>query len=76
LGWTQREIAEKLDVTERTVRDDTGKNCNLAKISGTLGPGWNEQEIADTAKRLDVDITDGYAAAMQRLESGGRETTR
>ena len=65
LGWTQREIAENLDVTHPTV-GDLVKNSNLGKIYQTLGPGWNEQELIDTAERLDLNLTDCYAAAIPR----------
>jgi len=75
LGWTQREIAEKLDVTERTIRDDTGKNCNLAKISDILGPGWNEQELTETAERLDLNLTDCYAAAIAEMSDAEKLKT-
>jgi len=63
LGWTQAEIGKRLGVAERTVRDDTGKNCHLAKIADLLAPDWNDKGVAELANRLNLSLTDATAAA-------------
>lgn len=64
LGWTQREIGERLGVSRQAIGLDAN-NCNLAKIGQTLGEHWNDESVADIASRLGVSLTDAFAAAMQ-----------
>ena len=49
--WTQREIGERLGVTQPQARSDIN-NCNLAKIYNDLGDQWNEQGVPDGQKKL------------------------
>ena len=46
LGWTQRDIGERLGVDHKTISNDLGKNCSFAKIPQDLGEQWNEQGVA------------------------------
>ncbi len=71
LGWTQQEIADLLGVTQPTVGADI-KNCHLAKIYNDLPRGWNEQLLADTAKRLNVPYKDALAAAIANEDDDAR----
>lgn len=61
LGWTQKEIAERLGVAQSVVSEDIG-NCNLAKID--TGAGWNDKGIAEWANRTGSNLTDAWAAAL------------
>ncbi|MDD3918156.1 MAG: DNA methyltransferase [Synergistaceae bacterium] len=71
LGWTQQEIADLLGVTQPTVGADI-KNSHLGKIYNDLPRGWNEQLLADTAKRLNVPYKDALAAAMANEDDDAR----
>ena len=69
LGWTQQAIGEKLGVSQDTISQDT-RNSQLGKIR----KDWNDKGIAEVANRLNLSLTDCYAAALdgmtdtQRLE--------
>ena len=55
-GHTPAEIGERLGVSERTVRDDTGKDSQLGKIAGDLGMGWNRiSEIIENSQLGKID---------------------
>ena len=45
-------VKDRFGVDPRTIRDDTGKNPHLGKISETLGDLWNEKGI-DRKVRID-----------------------
>ena len=72
LGWTQREIAERLGVDTATVNRDLLQNSNLGKMQQTLGPSWNDQGIAEAAKRMELRLTDCYAGAMAGMSDEER----
>ena len=44
---TQREIAERLGVTQSVISEDIG-NSEIGKIHQTLGPEWNDKQLAET----------------------------
>ena len=69
LGWTQQEIADRLEVDQKTVSNDR-KNCHLAKIPETLPTIWNEQLLEDTAKRLNVPHKDLHRLPTARYLDG------
>ena len=71
LGWTQREIGERLGVAVGTV-NSMFNNCNLAKIEQDLGEQWNEQGVAEWANRVGVSLTDAMAAAMKGIDDEAR----
>lgn len=66
LGWTQEEIAGRLGVDQGLISKNM-KNSHLGKIHNLLGEGWNDKGIAETANRLDLSLTDCYAAAISEL---------
>jgi DNA modification methylase len=74
LGWRQEAIAAKLNVKDRSSISLDVKNSHLGKIHETLGEHWNDKGIAEVANRLNLSLTDCYAAALdgmtdtQRLE--------
>lgn len=72
LGWTQKEIGELFGVTERTIREETGRHCQLAQVSDFLGESWNEESVAEVSKRLDLPLTDTWAAAMDGMDDAER----
>jgi len=74
LGWTQAEIGEKLGVDAKTIQRD-GQNCHLAKMSDSLGEHWNDRGIGELANRLNLPLTDCYAAAMQGMDDAERLKT-
>ncbi len=41
-------------------------------MSDLLGSNWNEQGVAETANRLDLPLTDAYAAAMENMDDLAR----
>lgn len=63
LGWTHEAIGQKLGVSRQAV-DLDAKNSHLGKISESLGDHWNEKGIAELANRLNLSLTDCYAAAL------------
>jgi hypothetical protein len=71
LGWTQREIGDRLGVALRT-SNSMCNNCNLAKIAQDLGEQWNEQGVAEWANRVGVSLTDAMAAAMKGMDDEAR----
>jgi hypothetical protein len=71
LGWTQTEIGNKLGVSQDTVSLDT-KNSHLGKLRSDLGPHWNEKGIAEVANRLNLSLTDCYAAALDGMTDAER----
>lgn len=62
LGWTQKEIGEKLRVDQGLVSKDM-KNCQLAKIHNDLGPDWN-------------DLGRRYNRTKKAKNDGGRGTQK
>jgi len=70
LGWTQAEVGERLGVKQPTVSEDI-ENCQLAKIDNLLGPDWNNESVAEVARRMDWPLTDAMAAAMQDAGDDG-----
>ncbi len=52
LGWTQQEIADRLNSKRETIRDDLGENSQMGKICDSLGEHWNEESVAEWANRL------------------------
>lgn len=48
------------------------KNSHLGKIHETLGPHWNDKGIAELANRLNLSLTDCYAAALDGLDDTER----
>lgn len=71
LGWTNQAIGERLGVNERTIRDDR-ENSHLGKIPNDLGPHWNDKGIAEVANRLNLSLTDCYAAALEGMDDTER----
>lgn len=71
LGWTQREIASGMDMTQPAVVDLIG-NSHLGKIYQTLGDHWNEHGIGETAQRLNLSLTDCYAAVLDGMDDQER----
>lgn len=67
LGWTVREIGERLEISKSQASEDLSENSHLGKIGQTLGADWNEKGIAEVANRLDLRLTDCYAAAMDAM---------
>jgi len=63
LGWTVREVGEALGIGKSTAQD-LSENSSLGKIGQTLGESWNDKGVAETATRLNLPLTDAYAAAM------------
>ena len=68
---TQREIGERLGVSQQAISEDT-KNSNLGKIGETLGPNWNDKSVGETARRMDWPLTDAWAAALQGMDDEER----
>lgn len=71
LGWTQTEIGALLGVSQQRIEQITN-NSQMGKIGNLLGPDWNDNGIADVAKRLNLCLTDCYAAAMQDMDDVAR----
>lgn len=71
LGWTQQEIADKLGVTQKTISEDI-QNSHLGKMYKDLGEHWNEKGISELAKRLNLQLVDCYAAAMEGMDDRRR----
>lgn len=71
LGWTNILIGACLGVSEAMVREDR-KNSHLGKIANDLGPHWNEKGIAEVANRLNLSLTDCYAAALDGMTDAER----
>ncbi len=71
LGWTQKEIGEQFGVVQSVVAEDIG-NCHLAKIDNSLGEEWNEHSIADLSARLELPLTDAWAAALDGMADAER----
>lgn len=71
LGWTQEAIGRLLGVDSTTISKDL-KNSHLGKIQDDLGPHWNEKGIAEVANRLNLSLTDAYAAALDGMEDTER----
>ena len=71
LGWTQEEIGARLGVDRSLVSLDVN-NSHLGKIHETLGEHWNEKGIAEVANRLNLSLTDAYAAALDGLDDADR----
>jgi hypothetical protein len=71
LGWTQEEIGDLLGVDRSLISGDV-KNSHLGKIHETLGEHWNEKGIAELAQRLNLSLTDCYAAAIDKLDDRQR----
>ena len=72
LGWTQREIGERLGVTHQQVSADLAENSQLGKTGQDLGADWNDKGLAEYATRCDLPLTDSYAAAMGELDDAER----
>lgn len=71
LGWTQAEAGERLGVKQATISEDIG-NSHLQDFDTALGPDWNEKGLAQEAERLDVPLTDAWAAALSGLDDRQR----
>lgn len=71
LGWTQREIGERLGV-DNSLISKTLKDSNIGKIQDIIGDNWNAQAVAETARRMDWPLTDSWAAAMVGLDDTDR----
>jgi len=71
LGWTQQEIGDSLEVTQGLIAQDI-KNSHLGKINNDLGEGWNEKGLAATAQRLNLSLTDCFAAAIENMDDRQR----
>ena len=72
LGWTQQEIADRLDSKRETVRNDLGHNCEIAKIATAIGQNWNDKGVAEWANRMNVPLCDAMAAAMEGMNDSDR----
>lgn len=71
LGWTQNAIGDKLGVKQNTVSGII-ENSHLGKIDISLGEHWNDKGIAELANRLNLSLTDCYAAALDGLSDTDR----
>lgn len=70
LGWTGKEIGEKLGVSQKSA-DDFSKNCQVAEITKLLGENWNPRGLSDVREKLgseSVKESDAWAAAMDGME--------
>jgi len=74
LGWTQKEIGERLEITQGAVSQDI-KNSHLGNINNSVGEHWNEKGIAELANRLNLPLPDCYAAAMLGMDDAERLKT-
>lgn len=71
LGWTQEEIGNLLDVARSVISEDVG-NSHLGKIGKDLGEHWNEKGLAEVAQRLNLSLTDCFAAAIENMDDRQR----
>lgn len=67
LGWTQEEIGARLGVDQGLI-SKIMKNSNFGKIHKDLGPHWNAEGLADWAKRMEVGLTEAWAAAIDGMD--------
>lgn len=72
LGWTYREIAARLGIGKSQVEEDVSENSHLGKIGQVLGEHWNDKGIAELANRLNLSLTDCYAAALEGMADAER----
>ena len=66
LGWTNEEAGNRLGVSEGTIRGDR-RDSDFGNLTTALGARWNDQRIAQEARRLDLPLTEAWAAALVRL---------
>jgi hypothetical protein len=71
LGWTHQEAAEVLGI-HRSLVGLNVKNCDLVVFHKLLGPNWNDQGVAQEARRLDIPLVDAWAAALTDMEDAER----
>jgi hypothetical protein len=71
LGWTQVEAGDRLGVSDRQIRDDR-EESHLQDLPVLLGPDWNDKGLAATAERLDLPLTDAWAAALDGQDDEAR----
>jgi len=72
LGWEQDDIALRVGVTDRTSVYRMLQNSHLGKMQHDLGEHWNDKGIAELANRLNLSLTDCYAAALDGLDDAER----
>lgn len=72
LGWTQVEIAERLGVSQKQVSNDISNNSHLGKITNIVSDDWNDQGLAEVATRLDLPLTDCWAAMLDGMDDKER----
>jgi DNA-binding XRE family transcriptional regulator len=63
LGWTQAEAGQRMGVSQQTVALDT-KESHLQVLGSRLGANWNEKGLAQEAERLDLPLTEAWAAIL------------
>jgi len=71
LGWTQREIGEKLGVTQSVISEIIG-NGKIADFDKVLPPDWNDRLLAQEAERLGLPLVDAWALALEGLSDEER----
>ncbi len=67
LGWTQKDIADRLGVGQATISEDID-NSEIGKIDNSIGPNWNDKSVAEWANRMQVPLTDATAAAIKDFD--------
>lgn len=71
LGWTQAEIGEHLGISRSRVSEDV-EESHLQDFDTRLGPDWNDKGVAAEAERLNLPITEAYAAVLDELDDDER----
>lgn len=71
LGWTQQQIGSLFGVDRSLISGDV-KNSHLGKIHEVIGDNWNDKGIAEVANRLNLSLTDCYAAALDGMSDAER----
>lgn len=71
LGWTQAEAGERLGVDRSLISLDV-KESHLGDFHTLLGPNWNDKGLVATAERLDLPLTDAWAAALDGADDEAR----
>jgi len=49
LGWSYREIGDKLNHSKSQIEDDVSENSGIGKIGQALGEHWNAESVSQYA---------------------------
>jgi transcriptional regulator with XRE-family HTH domain len=76
LGWTQEEIAKVTGISDRQVRNITGNNGELAKISASISD-WLSQgkTVSEAAEKLEIEPILAWAIYLQDSSDDNRLET-